>query len=467
MMRQLRRAAMAAAMLLPAAWAQFDLRVVGSAGEAPAPPVYDIGSIYPGEKITAAFRIRNTSAGAATLDLLEVAGEGFQLVDGPRLPVALPSQAAVDFSVAFQASMVAWYSAALRSNGISIFLTARVLPWLTYNVDTGAGLQPLAGVVDFGVVERGAAGTRHFTIANRMSDVLSVPLLAVQGAGFALAGASPSGIVLQPGEGTSFDLEFRPGAQGAAGARSGSLAIGDRSYGLTGTVVDPPLPHPKLAIDLAQTASAQQGAVSVKFDAPARIGGSGTLTLDFRPVVSGATDPAIVFASGGRVISFTVTAGDAQVSFASGLTAPFQTGTTAGALVFTVQLGGSTDQQTIAISPAAVGVTAAQAVRQASSIEVQVTGFDNTRSAAALTFTFFDAAGNALAPGAIKVDASAAFGNYFQSSVAGGAFLLKAVFPVTGDATKVAGFEAQIANSAGTAVTPKTLIWTDVGGVRQ
>ena len=66
--------------------------------------------------------------------------------------------------MAFQASLVASYSAALRSNGISVFLTARVLPWLTYSVDTGAGLQPLTGVVDFGVVERGAAATRHFTV---------------------------------------------------------------------------------------------------------------------------------------------------------------------------------------------------------------------------------------------------------------------------------------------------------------
>ena len=413
MMRQLLRAAMAAAMLLPAAWAQFDLSVVSSSGEQPVPPVYNMGSIYPGETITAAFRIRNTSAGAATLDLLEVAGQGFQLASGPQLPTTLPSQAAVDFSVAFQASLVASYSAALRSNGISVFLTARVLPWLTYSVDTGAGLQPLAGVVDFGVVERGGAATRHFTVQNRMSGALSVPLLAVQGEGFGLAGASPSGIVLQPGEGTAFDLEFQPGAQDAAGVLGGSLAIGDRSYGLTGTVVDPPPPQPKLAIALAQAASAQQGAVSVPFDAPAKIGGSGTLTLDFQPAVSGATDPAIAFASGGRAISFTVAVGDAQVRFANGLTAPFQTGTTAGALVFTVQLGGSTDRQTIAIPPAAVGVTAAQAVRQTGSIEAQVTGFDNTRSAAALTFTFFDAAGNALAPGAIQADASAAFASLF------------------------------------------------------
>jgi hypothetical protein len=282
--------------------------------------------------------------------------------------------------------------------------------------------------------------------------------LAVQGAGFAFVGASPGGTVLQPGDAASFDLEFRPGVQGAAGARAGTLGIGDRFYPLTGTVVDPPLPRPKLAVDLSQTASAQQGAVRVQLDAPAKIGGSGTLTLDFLPAVSGATDPAIAFASGGRTVPFTFAVGDSQVRFAGGLTAPFQTGTTAGALVFKAQLGGSTDQQTVAISPASVGVTAAQGTRQAGLIEVQVTGFDNTRSAAALTFTFFDVAGNTVAPGAIKADASAAFATYFQGSAVGGAFLLKVVFPVTGDASQVAAFVAQIANSSGTAVTAKTTL---------
>ncbi|MGA3097923.1 MAG: hypothetical protein ABSF25_15825 [Bryobacteraceae bacterium] len=456
MMRHWLGPAMAAALLLPAARAQFDLTVVNSSGEQPAPPVYNMGAVYPGETVAAAFRIRNTSAAAATLDLLQVAGVGFQLASGPQLPAALPSQAAVDFSVTFQASMIASYSAALRSDGISIFLTAQVLPWLTYSVDSGTGLQPLAGAVDFGVVVRGSDATRHFTIVNQMSGALAVPLIVVQGEGFAFAGASPSGIVLQPGQGTAFDLQFQPGAQDAAGLLSGSLAIGNLSFGLTGTVADPPLPQPKLAIALAQAASAQQGSVSVQFDAPAKIGGSGTLTLGFQPAVSGATDPAVAFASGGRLISFTVAVGDAQVNFAGGLTAPFQTGTTAGALVFTVQLGGSTDQQTVVISPAVVGVTVAQAVRQTGSIEVQVVGFDNTRSAAALTFTFFDAAGNALAPGAIQTDASAAFANYFRSSAAGGAFLLTAVFPVTGDASQVFAFETQIANSAGTAVSART-----------
>jgi hypothetical protein len=88
---------------------------------------------------------------------------------------------------------------------------------------------------------------------------------------------------------------------------------------------------------------------------------------------------------------------------------------------------------------------------------VRVTGFDNTRTAGPLTFTFFDAAGNAVAPGAIHADATPGFASYFQNSGLGGVFLLTAAFPVTGNPSQVGAFQVQIANSAGTAQTARTV----------
>ena len=133
----------------------------------------------------------------------------------------------------------------------------------------------------------------------------------------------------------------------------------------------------------------------------------------------------------------------------------FQTGSTAGNLAITVQLGSQTDQQTIVILPAAVSETAAQATRGTGTIEVDVAGFDNTRSAGTVVFTFFDSNGNTIAPGAISTNSTAAFVGYFESS-AGGTFLLKAVFPITGDATQITAFEADLSNSAGTTKGTKT-----------
>lgn len=332
-----------AALAVPAAYGQFDLFVVDGNGEHPVPATYDLGSLFAGESVSAHFRLRNTSNAPATVTVLQVAGFGFTLnAPPPPPPLALASQAAVDFTVAFSAADAGAYSAALRSDGVSVLLTVTVLQRLT------------------------------------------------------------------------------------------------------------PLPKPTLAIDLQQAASLQQGTLTVRFDSPAITAGSGTLTLAFVAAAAGATDPAIVFASGGRTATFAVSPGDTQAAIL------FQTGTTAGVITFAVQLGGATDQLAVTIPAAPVGITAAQGLRSTASVEVRVTGFDNTRTLSQLTFTFYDAAGNALAP-AIATDATRDFAQYFQTSDAGGVFLLRAVFPITGAASAIASFEAGLTNSAATAKTARTV----------
>jgi hypothetical protein len=552
------RVALLAASLAPAGYGQFQLFVVNGSAEQPLAALYNFGSVYPNQAASAHFRLRNTSSAAATVTVLSVAGAGFTL-NGPSLPLALNPQAAVDFTVTFLASGAGSYSAPLLADGVSLLLLATVLPQLTYEADTGAGLQPIgAGPVDFGSVQLGSSVVRHFAAVNQMTVVLTVPAIAVAGGDFALSGVAPSGTVLQPGQSAAFDVRFSPTAAGArngslviggqtyalagtgaqltyemdagaglqpigagpvdfgsvalgvglarhfavanqtavvltvpaiavpagdfalsgaapgglpispgqtadfyvqftptaTGARTGSLVIGRTTYALTGTGVEPALPNPGLKISPSpQALSAQPGVVTVTLDAPSRTSGSGTLTLVFQPAPGLADDAAIQFASGGRTAAFTVSPGDAGDQF----TVPFQTGTTAGALVFTVQLGGVTAQQTITILPATVGTTSVQGVRSATGVQVRVTGFDNTHTAGLLTFTFFDAAGNTVAPGAIRTDATASFATYFQNSGLGGSFLLTAVFPVTGDPSQVGAFQVQIANSVGTAQTARTV----------
>jgi hypothetical protein len=297
--------------------------------------------------------------------------------------------------------------------------------------------------LDFGSVVRGSGVQRRITIQNETPLVLTIPAISVQGAAFVLLGAPPSGQALGPRQGGEFTIVFTPRTTGAL---QGSLTLGDRSYPLLGTGIDPPLPKPTVSLDLKQAASAQQGALIVRFDAAAQTSGTGTATLDFR----GPTDAAIAFASGGRSVTYPIAPGDLQAVL------PFQTGTTAGVLTFTAQIGGSIDQQSVTIAAVPPGISATQAVRFASALEIRITGFDNTRSLGALSFTFYDAAGNPIAPGAIRSDAAADFAQYFAASGLGGVFLLRAVFPVTGDAALVASCEATLANSAGSAKTQRT-----------
>ena len=428
-------------MLAPAAHAQFELFLVEGNAERAAPAVFDFGSLYADESISAHFRLRNTSSAPATLSVLVVAGVGFTWTS-PALPVGLAPSAAIDFNVAFRAPDTGAYSAALRSEGIAILLTATVAPRLTYRIDPGSATA-FPGTVDFGSVVRGSGAQRHITIQNQTALVLTIPAISVQGADFALLGTAPAGRALEPLQGGEFTIGFTPRT---IGVLQGSLTLGDRSYLLLGTGIDPPLPKPTVSLDLKQAASAQQGAVIVRFDAPAQSSGTGTVTLNF----SGPTDAAIAFASGGRNATFPIAPGDVQAVLL------FQTGTTAGVLTFTAQIGGASDQQSVTIAAVPPGISATQAVRSAGALEIRITGFDNTRTLGALSFTFYDAAGNPIAPGAIPADAAADFAKYFAGSDLGGVFLLRAVFPVTGDVALVAYGEATLANSAGSSKTQRT-----------
>jgi hypothetical protein len=421
--------------LLPGVRAEFQFLVVDSAGEHVPGATYDFGPVSAGDLSSKRFRLRNLSASAAGVSALAVAGAGFTL-DAPPLPLTLPAQGTVDFTVNFQTADPGGYSAVLRSEGLSILLFATVSPGLTVQF----------GDTDFGGVERGKTAVRSFAAANDSQEILPAPALRVDGPDFSLPAPVPSGGV-PPGGRLQFSIEFRPSV---AGIRRGTLTLGGRTFSLIGIGIEPALPVPRLRIDgFAQ--SGQQGIVRVDFDAPARTSGSGSITLEFTPLVAGSVDRAILLANGARTAVFPISQGDTAAS------AGFQTGTTAGTLTFSVAIGTNTDRAVLEIPPSAVVVTASQLILAAGSLEVRLSGFDNTRSAGPLAFTFSDDAGKVIAPGTLRVDGTPEFARYFQASDTG-AFALRAVFPVTGDPGRIAAVDASITNTAGSAVAHATVM---------
>uniref|UniRef100_Q029I0 Abnormal spindle-like microcephaly-associated protein ASH domain-containing protein n=1 Tax=Solibacter usitatus (strain Ellin6076) TaxID=234267 RepID=Q029I0_SOLUE len=424
-----------AALFFAAVSSSFGQVVLVLPDGAPAPGLYDLGAVDSGQIATARFRLRNTSAGAATVSSLSVAGVGFG-VNAPSTPFGIPALDAVDFTINFQATGAGSYSAALRADGIAILLTASVLPSLTYRADGANGLVLLTGL-DFGAVVRGTAAQRRVTVRNETSVILNIPAISVQGEGFTLAAGAPFGQILQPQQGGEFNVVFSPLATGAG---QGTLVIGGRTFPLSGTGTEPPLPKVSLAIDLQPVASARQGNIVIRFDAPAQTTGMGTATLEF----GGSADAAIAFASGGRTATFAIASGDTQAVLG------FQTGTSAGTITFSVQLGQSTERQSVAIPAAKPTVTASAGVRSSGAVEVRVTGFDNTRTLGGLVFTFYDGAGKTLA--SVPDDAAADFARFFAASDLGGVFQLRAIFPVGGDASQISSCDVTLANSAGTTI---------------
>jgi hypothetical protein len=119
------------------------------------------------------------------------------------------------------------------------------------------------------------------------------------------------------------------------------------------------------------------------------------------------------------------------------------------------EIGGYTEQTSIAITGAAVKLDRSTATRNGNSLELQLTGFDNTRSTGELTFTFYDRQGRPVQPGAIKADARDDFKRYFDTSKLGGTFSLRATFPVAGNASEIESVEVEFANTRGSSRSPR------------
>ena len=110
------------------------------------------------------------------------------------------------------------------------------------------------------------------------------------------------------------------------------------------------------------------------------------------------------------------------------------------------------------IPPAAIGIDSATAARGPDLVDIQITGYDNTYSAGAMSFTFYDTSGNTIAPGAIQADFSSAFKRYFTGLGGGSAFLMHVTFLVAGTSAQialVAGVDVTLTNSAGIAQTQR------------
>jgi len=290
-----------------------------------------------------------------------------------------------------------------------------------------------------------------------MQAALTVQNIAVvntQGNSFQLQPVATP-ISLNAGASATLQVDFTPTSDGP---QQGALEIDQRSIALTGVGLDPPFPQPIILVTIPQLASGQQGTLSVNFSSPSQATGTGQVQMSFTPATATANaDNGMFFvSSSSQTTPFSVNPGDTAAEFGTSNSITFQTGTTAGTILFTVTLGALTETYSLVIPPATPGIDTVTAQYTSGGLSVQLTGFDNTRTASTMTFTFLDANGNTLNSGAITADGTSAFQQFFATSEEGGMFALNAFFPVTsGNPQQVDAVEIQITNSAGTAPTAK------------
>ena len=450
---------LAALSALPAS-AQLQLFVVNGGAERPVGAQLDLGSVAAGDTFDTRFRIRNTGAAAADVQLISAAGTGFSIADGPPYHYLVAAAASVDFTVrlhplspgGYSANLTVYFSSGVASSRIEVLLHAAAVGSLTLLVEQQGGMREIVNseTVDFGRVVRGSSVSRRFAIENRTPAPFSVSRLAALGSGFHLAQTPELPAALAPGTSIAFEVVFEP--QDAAPA-SGTLEMDQRTFRLSGSGINPPLPLPRIVVESQALSSASQSRVSVRFDPAARVAGKGTLRIDLAASVPGPSDPTAVFATGGRAVEFSFEEGDQVARFDGAPSVGFQTGSTAGTIIFTAQLGDISDWANLVIAPAPIGIQFVRPSRTAFNVTVDIAGYDNTRSAGQAAFTFYNTAGTAMAT--IRTDPAAAFRRYFESSVTGGAFLLHAVFPVNGSTAEIAAVEVEMVNSTGMSRSPR------------
>ena len=381
------------------------------------------------------------------------------------LPSTLAPSSSVSFTVTFAPGTASTYQTnllvgrstyPLQGSGISSVLGDLSSLVITYVDSTGVRLtaQP-ATPISLGQSIAGgtAANSFTFSITNPQTTIsaVTVSALSVSGTGFSLTGAASLPLSIAPGTSAAFTVSFNASSTGTF---NGVLTVGTRLFALTGHGINSPLPDPSFSMDVQPLVSQKQANLSISFPTAATVSAIGTLAMAFTPSVANVSDdPAIAFtATNGRQLQIDVANGATVGKYAGQTPITFQTGTTAGTLTFTLTFPNKTPYtQSYTITPAQVQVTSIKAIRQDPNLVITMTGYDNTYSLGQLGFLFYDTDGKPMTTKPLTVDAASAFNKlFFTSNQAGGAFSLRASFPVTGKVTDIGSLAFTLTNSAGT-----------------
>lgn len=407
--------------------ASFQLFLRDGQGEIPVANALTLPPAAPGETSEVRFRLRNPAGAPVAISRLSVDPGAFKIFDQFFPPRTIEPGGFADFAVRFSPPSAGVHSTNLFVNDTKVVLSASAEAVPVLEVELPAGWQTLrAGeTVDLGAVERRSVLRRRL----RATPAVQAQ---VQGAGFQLESAEAAG---------EFAIVF---SSDAAGIATGLLQAGGRSFPLRVTVTDFPTPRPSIVFP-AEPKTAQQSRLIVRLAEPARTAYTVVLALSFQPDAGLPDDSAVaLLPQAVRSVPVRFAEGESQSQ-----EIVFQTGTTAGQLTLTATLGPYAESRTVRIRPEPVVLSVARAAASAAAAEVVFTGFDTTRTVSRLSFTFFLKNGQAASPGRIDAEVGTAFSNYFKT-VSGGAFTLRANFPVAGTSTELEGVEVEIVNSAGT-----------------
>lgn len=438
-------------LLAPPACGQLAVHTVNAAGaETLAEGLIDLGRTVVGDTLETRFRIRNTGQATVQLTSLRVSGPAYSLFGHPTVPHPVAPGTNVDFTVRFAPAVFGVYSASLQVNDRALVLRATAEQGVTLLVESAGRWQVVTREqpVDFGRVERGQAVTRRFALSNDGTSSVEVSRLEiVSGLYFAIVPPLNLPWRIDPSLQRTFEIRFAPLRSGIPEA---ILQLDARTFRLQGVALEPQLPEPRITLLDSDHRSGRQERLQVRLAEPSRTTGTATLTMQFEAAVAGPDDPGVQLVRGpARMASLNIAEGDTVARWNGVPEVVYQTGTTAGSIVFRVQAGPRTHEERIVIPSAAVQLDGARASRGAGTVEVIVSGFDNARSADQVAFSFFDRADRLITLDPLRAPVADAFSRHYRESTLGGLFQLRAQFPVSGDISQLGSVRVEINNGVG------------------
>ncbi len=204
------RALLLLAGLPLAAWAQLQVFEFDGANENAVNGLYQVPDTALGDTTTTRFRVFNTGSGAATLQNLTIAGDGFQISAAPSVPYVIAPTTFAEFTVAFSPTIVAGYSANLLVNSIAVIVRGSGVASATLSL----GGNPLTSgaTVDFGTILLGTNTSQTLTISNPTPASVTISSIVVSGTAFKGPAGVSTPLILSAGKSASFQITFSPPA---------------------------------------------------------------------------------------------------------------------------------------------------------------------------------------------------------------------------------------------------------------
>lgn len=427
-----------------------------------------------GDTTSVTIRVKNTGAANGIINSIDVVGPGFALTSPVLLPQTLAPNASLSFTVAFMPTQPGPATAQVIVGNDQFQLVGNGIgPNLVYSYLSGGTTVTLSAsnpAVVFSPVMISQSEKATFVVKNTGTQAAIIANIGIgeSKSPYSISGLPALPLSLAPTKQLKFTINFAPSTTGFS---NGTLVINTTAIGLTGSGTEPPaLPAYTIQGPSGNATPLTQPAVSLKLAAPYPVALTGTLTIG----ISGdlTSDPAVQFATGGRIVPFLIPANGTQATFADqGTQIHLQTGTVASTVTltptFATQAGGvdvtpsSPTTLEFTVPAAAPVLVDIQATAQGTNtIVVSVSGYSTTRSLTNITVQFTVASGFTVTTSQLTVDLTQAATAWFDSSTSdafGGQFVVSVPFTFQGTApsgqtilNSVTSVAATVSNGQGT-----------------